>query len=162
MDRAERYQVADLSLHEWGRKEILLAEKEMPRPRSHPWHMPRIDFGHPDIQRWIPFDQDRVDDMKDRVKEMLDEWGTAPDKIHEMMMKLHGGGATNGSVHLRLKRTATPGTSVNVTTRASTRSVVSTTDARRSFTLTTTNDGKKHLVVSDSSGVRSKCSRARR
>ncbi len=30
MDRGERYQVADLSLHEWGRKEIVLAEKEMP------------------------------------------------------------------------------------------------------------------------------------
>ena len=30
MDQGKRYQVADLSLHEWGRKEIELAEKEMP------------------------------------------------------------------------------------------------------------------------------------
>ena len=30
MDRGDRYLVADLSLHEWGRKEIGLAEKEMP------------------------------------------------------------------------------------------------------------------------------------
>ena len=30
MDQGERYQVADISLHEWGRKEIQLAEKEMP------------------------------------------------------------------------------------------------------------------------------------
>ena len=30
MDRSDRYEVADLSLHEWGRKEIALAEKEMP------------------------------------------------------------------------------------------------------------------------------------
>ena len=30
MDQTDRYQVADLSLAEWGRKEIALAEKEMP------------------------------------------------------------------------------------------------------------------------------------
>jgi adenosylhomocysteinase len=30
MDRGERFEVADLSLWEWGRKEIALAEKEMP------------------------------------------------------------------------------------------------------------------------------------
>ena len=30
MDKTDRYWVADLSLHEWGRKELGLAEKEMP------------------------------------------------------------------------------------------------------------------------------------
>ncbi len=30
MDTADRFQVADLSLADWGRKEIELAEKEMP------------------------------------------------------------------------------------------------------------------------------------
>ena len=30
MDQGDRYHVADLALHEWGRKEIELAEKEMP------------------------------------------------------------------------------------------------------------------------------------
>ena len=30
MDRTDRYHVRDLSLHEWGRKEMELAEKEMP------------------------------------------------------------------------------------------------------------------------------------
>ena len=30
MDKTDRYWIADLSLHEWGRKELGLAEKEMP------------------------------------------------------------------------------------------------------------------------------------
>ena len=140
-----------------GKKQELsvqLAEKEVPKLTRRPWHMPRIDFGHPRMQRWIPhFDPGRVEDMKGKVKEMLDQWGMAPEKIGEMMEKLHEDIEANGSIHLRLKPgPAAPGTQINIRTEGSTKSVITTTDSRRSFTLTTTHDGHKHLTVSDHTG----------
>jgi len=146
-----------LTLLRKGKKTIVstqLAEKELPRLSHRPWHMPRIDFGHPRFQRWIPrLDEDQIDDVRSRVKEMLDQWGTAPDKIGEMMDKLREGRHANGSVHIELKPgPAAPDTQISVESRSSTKSVVTTTDARRSFTLTTGRDGHRHLAVSDHTG----------